>query len=65
MRTPAGTVLAAAALHAGATTFGMFGCGVRGREHVRNIGMTVCDITVGNAIMHRALERGAGVRLPF
>ncbi|MEX2974269.1 ornithine cyclodeaminase family protein [Streptomyces sp. C184] len=35
MRTPAVTVLAAAALHPGATTFGMFGCGVQGREHVR------------------------------
>ncbi|WP_336048483.1 hypothetical protein [Streptomyces sp. CA2R101] len=35
MRTPAVTVPAAAALHPGATTFGMFGCGVQGREHVR------------------------------
>lgn len=35
MRTPAVTVLAAAALHPGATTFGMFGCGVQGKEHVR------------------------------
>lgn len=35
MRTPAVTVLAAAALHPGARTFGMFGCGVQGREHVR------------------------------
>ncbi|ASN22804.1 ornithine cyclodeaminase [Streptomyces pluripotens] len=30
-----------------------------------NIGMAVCDIAVGNALMHRALERGAGVRLPL
>lgn len=35
MRTPAVTVLAAAALHPGAATFGMFGCGVQGVEHVR------------------------------
>lgn len=35
MRTPAVTVLAAAALHPHARTFGMIGCGVQGREHVR------------------------------
>ncbi|QIM19576.1 ornithine cyclodeaminase family protein [Leucobacter coleopterorum] len=35
MRTPAVTVLAAAKLHPGAETFGMFGCGVQGKEHVR------------------------------
>ena len=35
MRTPAVTVLAAAALHPGAETFGMFGCGVQGVEHVK------------------------------
>jgi len=35
MRTPAVTVLAAAALHPDAETFGMFGCGVQGTEHVR------------------------------
>jgi alanine dehydrogenase len=35
MRTPAVTVLAAAALHPDAETFGMFGCGVQGIEHVR------------------------------
>ncbi len=35
MRTPAVTVLAAAALHPNARSFGMFGCGVQGREHVR------------------------------
>jgi len=35
MRTPAVTVLAAAALHPDAKTFGMFGCGVQGIEHVR------------------------------
>ena len=34
MRTPAVTVLAAAALHPDAETFGMFGCGVQGVEHV-------------------------------
>ena len=38
MRTPAVTVLAAAALHPDAKTFGMFGCGVQGVEHVRFIG---------------------------
>lgn len=35
MRTPAVTVLAAAALHPDAETFGMFGCGVQGIEHVK------------------------------
>ncbi|WP_176956605.1 MULTISPECIES: hypothetical protein [unclassified Streptomyces] len=30
-----------------------------------SIDMAVCDIAVGNAIMHRALERGVGVRLPL
>ncbi|TSB21330.1 ornithine cyclodeaminase family protein [Streptomyces benahoarensis] len=35
MRTPAVTVLAAAKLHPGAESFGMFGCGVQGKEHVR------------------------------
>ena len=37
MRTPAVTVLAAAKLHPDAKTFGMFGCGVQGTEHVRFI----------------------------
>ncbi|HHV42706.1 MAG TPA: ornithine cyclodeaminase family protein [Clostridiaceae bacterium] len=41
MRTPAVTVLAAAALHPDATTFGMFGCGVQGTEHVRFVGKTL------------------------
>ncbi|MGI6090634.1 MAG: ornithine cyclodeaminase family protein [Saccharofermentanales bacterium] len=41
MRTPAVTVLAAAALHPDATTFGMFGCGVQGTEHVRFVGHTL------------------------
>ncbi|WP_431999533.1 ornithine cyclodeaminase family protein [Streptomyces sioyaensis] len=42
-----------------------------GREHAdeiivnSNIGMAVCDIAVGNALLHRALERGVGVRLPL
>lgn len=35
MRTPAVTLLAAAALHPDAETFGMFGCGVQGVEHVK------------------------------
>ncbi|MFI1302413.1 hypothetical protein [Streptomyces sioyaensis] len=35
MRTSAVSVLAAAALHPGATAFGMFGCGVQGKELVR------------------------------
>ncbi|MGW4771804.1 hypothetical protein ACWEO2_27660 [Nocardia sp. NPDC004278] len=34
-RTPAVTVLAAAKIHPDAATFGMFGCGIQGREHVR------------------------------
>lgn len=37
VRTPAVTVLAAAALHRDAETFGMFGCGVQGMEHCRYI----------------------------
>lgn len=37
MRTPAVTVLAAAALHPEAETFGMFGCGVQGIEHCRYV----------------------------
>lgn len=40
-RTPAVTVLAAAALHPGATSFGMFGCGVQGLEHVKLAGHTL------------------------
>jgi len=35
MRTPAVTVIAAEALHKDAESFGMFGCGVQGVEHVR------------------------------
>ena len=41
MRTPAVTVLAAAALHPDATTFGMFGCGIQGIEHVRFVVKTL------------------------
>lgn len=41
MRTPAVTVLAAAALHPEAETFGMFGCGVQGIEHVRYVVKTL------------------------
>ena len=41
MRTPAVTVLAAAALHPGAETFGMFGCGVQGVEHVKFAGLAL------------------------
>jgi len=41
MRTPAVTVLAAAALHPDAETFGMFGCGVQGVEHVKYVGHTL------------------------
>jgi ornithine cyclodeaminase/alanine dehydrogenase len=41
MRTPAVTVLAAAALHPEAETFGMFGCGVQGVEHVKFAGLTL------------------------
>ncbi|MCF8010573.1 MAG: ornithine cyclodeaminase family protein [Clostridiales bacterium] len=35
MRTPAVTMLAAEALHPDAETFGMFGCGIQGIEHVK------------------------------
>lgn len=41
MRTPAVTALAAAALHPDAQTFGMFGCGVQGVEHVRFVSRTL------------------------
>jgi ornithine cyclodeaminase/alanine dehydrogenase len=41
MRTPAVTVLAAEKLHPDAETFGMFGCGVQGVEHVRFIVKTL------------------------
>ncbi len=41
MRTPAVTVLAAAALHPDAETFGMFGCGIQGIEHVRFVVKTL------------------------
>lgn len=41
MRTPAVTVLAAAALHPDAESFGMFGCGVQGIEHVNYVGHTL------------------------
>ncbi len=37
MRTPAVTVLAAAVLHPDAETFGMFGCGVQGIEHIKYV----------------------------
>lgn len=37
MRTPAVTALAAKELHPKAETFGMFGCGVQGTEHVKYI----------------------------
>jgi ornithine cyclodeaminase/alanine dehydrogenase len=37
MRTPAVTALAAETLHPDAETFGMFGCGVQGIEHVKYI----------------------------
>lgn len=41
MRTPAVTVIAAAALHPDAKTFGMYGCGVQGIEHVRYVVKTL------------------------
>lgn len=34
MRTPEVTIISAAALHPGAETFGMFGCGVQGQERI-------------------------------
>ena len=45
MRTPAVTSLAAAKLHTGAKTFGMFGCGVQGVEHVRFVARTLNKLT--------------------
>ena len=44
MRTPAVTALAAGALHPDAKTFGMFGCGVQGIEHVRFIVKTLKEL---------------------
>ncbi len=44
MRTPAVTALAASALHSDAKTFGMFGCGVQGIEHVRYIVRTLKEL---------------------
>lgn len=44
MRTPAVTVLAAAALHPDAENFGMFGCGVQGIEHVRYVTRTLKNL---------------------
>jgi ornithine cyclodeaminase/alanine dehydrogenase len=41
MRTPAVTVIAAEVLHPDAETFGMFGCGVQGFEHVRFVHRTL------------------------
>ena len=41
MRTPAVTVLAAESLHPDAESFGMFGCGVQGIEHVRFVVKTL------------------------
>lgn len=41
MRTPAVTVLAAAKLDPDTETFGMFGCGVQGQEHVRYVVKTL------------------------
>ncbi len=44
MRTPAVTVIAAAALHPDAKTFGMYGCGVQGIEHVRFVVKTLKNL---------------------
>ncbi|MCF6464438.1 ornithine cyclodeaminase family protein [Clostridium sp. Cult2] len=44
MRTPAVTVLAAAALHEDAKTFGMFGSGVQGTEHVKYVVHTLKNL---------------------
>ena len=44
MRTPAVTVLAAAALHPNAEYFGMYGCGVQGRNHVRFVTKTLKNL---------------------
>ena len=44
MRTPAVTVLAAAALNPNAETFGMFGCGVQGVEHVKYVVHTLKNL---------------------
>ena len=46
MRTPAVTAIAAAMLHPKAETFGMFGCGVQGIEHVRFIVKTLPNLKV-------------------
>lgn len=44
MRTPAVTVLSAKALHEDAESFGMFGCGVQGTEHVKYVVHTLKNL---------------------
>lgn len=44
MRTPAVTALAAEELHPDAESFGMFGCGVQGTEHVRYVVKTLRNL---------------------
>lgn len=62
MRTPAVTVLAAAALHPDAENFGMFGCGVQGIEHVRFVVRTLKNLKkifiydINQAAMDHLLE---------
>jgi len=46
MRTPAVTAIAAVMLHPKAESFGMFGCGVQGIEHVRFIAKTLPNLKV-------------------
>lgn len=46
MRTPAVTALAAEAIHPHAKSFGMFGCGVQGIEHILFIVKTLKDLEV-------------------
>ena len=66
MRTPAVTALAAAALHPNAETFGMFGCGVQGTEHVRLICHTLKALKkiyifdTNAASMDRLIEHAQG-----
>ncbi len=44
MRTPAVSAIAAKKLHENAKTFGMYGCGVQGIEHVRYIQETLSEL---------------------
>lgn len=63
MRTPAVTALAAGALHPDAKSFGMFGCGVQGVQHVKYIVKTLKELEyiyvydIHPEVMNRLIEQ--------